>query len=130
MVEKNMINKLLLVAKKEVLVADWDDVCFAMVEECEITDNPDEGFLPPSAALMDKYCRLYPEWAEDLLDFAATCRTVDFWAKKYPAPEPTKKEIDRAVQRAMRIFRAALKKSDRIEVTRASIPEWPRMLIT
>lgn len=109
-------------------MSDWTDVCFEMVEECEISDNPDEGFLPPSAALVNKYCQLYPEWAEDFLDFAATCRTQKFYVEKYPPTEPTKKELDGAVRRAMRAFRTALRKDDRMEVTRASIPEWPRML--
>lgn len=109
--------------------AEWDDVCFAMIMECEPSDFPDEGgFAPPSAGLVAKYCRLYPQFADDLVDFTATCITMDFLAKKFPAPEPTKAEVDRAVRKSMRIFRSALRKADKMDVTKASLPSWPRML--
>lgn len=96
--------------REELIAPQWDDVCFEMVMECDQPDDPDDGFLPPSAALVEKYCKLYPQWAEDFIDFAATCRTVDFWAKKYPAPEPTEAEINAPVQRAMKMVRAATRK--------------------
>jgi hypothetical protein len=95
----------------------WDDACMEMVMECDQPDNPDDGFLPPSATLIEKYCKLYPQWADDFVDFAATCRTMDFWAKKYPAPEPTEAEINEAVRRTMKIFRSAARKAKKEKPT-------------
>lgn len=78
---------------------------------CEQTED---GFDPPPISLVAEFCQRYPMWESDLVDFAATCRTMDFWAAKYPAPEPTQEEIDRAVKRAMKRFRAALRKKNGI----------------
>ena len=88
-------------------VRTWGDVCWEMVERCEQTED---GFESPPVSLVAEFCQRYPEWADDLVDFAATSRTMGFWAAKYPAPEPTKAEIDQAVKRAMKAFRAALRK--------------------
>lgn len=97
----------------------WDDVCWDMVMECEPSDDPMEGFKSPSSELVAKYVRLYPQFAEDLIDFAATSRTMDFFAAKYPAPEPNQEQIDRAVKRAMHAFRTALRRRKKQETKNA-----------
>ena len=61
-------------------VRTWGDVCWEMVERCEQTED---GFESPPVSLVAEFCRRYPEWADDLVDFAATSRTMDFWAAKY-----------------------------------------------
>lgn len=91
----------------------WDDVCWDMIMRCEPVAD---GFKPPSVELVAEFVRDYPQWAEDLIDFAATCRTMDFWAAKYPAPEPTQQELDAAVKRAMKVFRAACRRRRRKEL--------------
>lgn len=92
---------------------DWETVCWDMVMECEPSDDPIEGFKAPSSELIHKYCILYPHFADDLVDFAATCRTEAFFLKKYPPTEPTEAEVKSAVERAMKAFRNALRREDR-----------------
>lgn len=92
--------------------AEWDDVCWELVMCCEPDETGDTGFLPPSAALIAKFCKLYPQWEERLIDFAASCRTMDILASKYPAAA-TDEEIQHYVRSSMKAFRAALKKKDR-----------------
>ena len=87
----------------------WDDICWEMVTRCEQTDD---GFAAPASTLVAEFCKRYPDHADDLVDFAATCRTMDFMAAKYPAPEPTDAELKKGVARAMRAFRAALKRKN------------------
>ena len=54
-------------------VRTWGDVCWEMVERCEQTED---GFEPPPVSLVTEFCQRYPEWADDLVDFAATTRTM------------------------------------------------------
>lgn len=85
---------------------DWDDACWQMILECEPNDD---GFETPSLELVAKYCKLYPHLADDFTDFAATCRTEDFFVKKYPPPELTEADLKRGVQLAMKAFRKAMR---------------------
>ena len=87
----------------------WEDVCFAMCLECERDpDEPGEA-LPASAALVYRYIRRYPQFADDLIDFAATDQFMRLWVKLHPAPVPTQWELDAAVKRAMKNFERALR---------------------
>lgn len=96
--------------------AAWEDVCWEMIMECEEHEIPERGFKNPSAKLIAKYCQLYPQHAEDFIDFAATCEAQERLAALYPPTEPTAEELKRAhkatmraVRNAMRRFRRALK---------------------
>lgn len=91
----------------------WDDACWGMIMECDQPENLEDGFKTPSAELVAKYCRLYPQYAEDFIDFAATCEWSDRWVKMHPPPEPTEAELARGVKRAMAAFRRACRRIDR-----------------
>jgi hypothetical protein len=95
---------------------NWEDVCFALCMECEETDNI---WIDPKAALVAKYIKLYPHFEEDLLDFAAACRTESEMHRRHPPPEPTQEQVDAAVERAMRAFRRALRNVRRREARKA-----------
>lgn len=90
---------------------DWDDICFAMCMECET--DADGVFLDPPEEIVAKYCKNFPHFADDLVDFAATCRTERRLALKFPAPPLTQEQLDGAVKRAMVIFRKALRNAKR-----------------
>ena len=92
----------------------WDDVCMAMVMECE--PEPD-GFEDPPYELAARYCRDYPHFSDDLIDFAATCRSERALLKKYPPTEPTQDEVDAAAKRAMVRFRLAMRRANRKKKT-------------
>lgn len=91
----------------------WDDVCSAMCMEC--APEPD-GFEDPSPELVARYAKEYPHFADDLIDFAATCRSERALLKKYPPPEVTQEQLDAAVKRAMILVRKAVRKMRRQKV--------------
>ncbi len=93
-------------AEFPLLSQSYDDVCWEMVMRCEQTED---GFEAPPIELVAEYAQRYPEHADELIDFAATCRTEDFMVTKYPLPEPDEVEIKRATDRYMRMFRKALR---------------------
>lgn len=78
--------------------------------ECEEHEIPEHGFKTPSAELIAKYCRLYPQYAEDFIDFAATCETQERLVKLYPPEEPTEEELKRALRATMRAVRNATRR--------------------
>lgn len=98
----------------------WDDACWEMIMECEDHEYPDRGFKTPSAGLVARYCLLYPQHAENFIDFAATCEAQERLLKLYPPPEPTKEELARAHKRAMHAVRNAMRRFQRALKTKAA----------
>lgn len=89
----------------------WDDARWEMIMECPDHEIPEHGFTTPSAELVAKYCKLYPQHAEDFIDFAATCESQERLMKLFPPRESTEAELDRGVKAAMRIFRKVMRKA-------------------
>lgn len=98
----------------------WKDACWAMMMECDEHEAPECGFETPSAELVAKYCRLYPRYAEDFIDFAATCEAQDRLLKLFPPRQPTEAELGQGVKRAMRAFRRALRREQRKKRSKGS----------
>lgn len=96
----------------------WDDACWEMIMECEEHETLEYGFKTPSAELVAKYCKIYPQHAEYFIDFVATAEFMERWAKLHPAPEPTEAEIARGVKKAIEAFRGALRKARKRKTAR------------
>jgi len=85
----------------------WDDVCSEMCMEC--APEPD-GFEDPPVGLVARYIKEYPHFADDLIDFAAACRSERALLKKYPPPEVTQEQLDADAKRAMILARKITRK--------------------